>query len=412
MKAKRLLKSLAFFLLSSFVIVYTIIQLVSGLTTDAKYEYTSVQTVEHTLEKSAYLVRNETVLYAANDGVLTYSVSESQKLGKDQLVATVFSSESGVDIQKQIFQIDEKIALLERSTVDAGYMTADITKIDEKIYDSLIKIRSAMDNNDISLATQMKEDLLISYNKRHLIKTGKTQYDDQILALQQEKNKLTASLQNALCTVNSPSAGYFSTLLDGYETILTPDVVKNLTVDSFRETVAKSKVDYGSLAIGKVVTDFDWFTLCEVSSNEAEDFITGRSYKIMFSYSTGRKFDAILQKKVTQTDTDSAVLVFLMENVPQDFDYTRKQTVQIVKDSFHGLSFPRSALRVVDGVQGVYVVEGNSVGFKKVDIIYAGDSLYYSRELSVTEKDVKQYLSRFDRVITEGKDLYVGKILD
>ncbi len=412
MKAKRLLIGLAFFLLSSFVIIYVIIQLVSSLTTDAKYEYTSVQTVEHVLEKDAYLVRNETVLFAESDGVLTYSVSEAQKLGKNQLVATVFASESGVDIQKQIFQIDEKIALLERSTVDAGYMTADITKIDEKIYESLIKIRLAIDKNDISLASQIKDDLLINYNKRHLIKTGKTQYDEQILALQQEKARLTASLQNALCTVNSPSAGYFSTLLDGYETVFTPNVVENLTVDSYRETIAKEKISYGNLAVGKVVTDFDWYTLCEVSSNEAEDFTSGRSYKIAFSYSSGKKFDALLEKKVTQTDTDSVILVFLIENVPQDFDYTRMQSIQIVKESFEGLSFPRSALRVVDGVQGVYVVEGNSVGFKKVDIIYTDDSLYFSREPGVTEEDAAKYLSRFDRVITEGKDLYVGKILD
>ena len=412
MKAKRLLISLALFLLSSFVIVYIIIQLVTGLTTDAKYEYATAQTIQNTLEKDAYLVRNEAVLYAEKNGVLTYIVSESQKLGKDQLIATVFSSESGVDIQKQIFQIDEKIELLERSTVDVGYMTADINKIDERIYDSLIKIRLAIDNNDISLASQIKDDLLINYNKRHLIKTGKTQYDAQIQALQEEKNKLTLSLQNAVCSVLSPTSGYFSTLLDGYETIFTADLIKNLTVDSYRVAIKKEQIDYGSLAVGKIVTDFDWYTLCEVSSNEAEKLSSGCRYKITFSYSSGKQFDAFLEKKVTQTDTDSVILVFLIENVPQDFDYTRKQSIQIVKESYEGLSFPRSALRVVDGVQGVYVVEGNSVGFKKVDIIYAGDSLYFSREKSTNDEDYKKYLSRFDRVITEGKDLYVGKILD
>lgn len=412
MKAKRLLTSLAVFLLSLFVIVYIIIQLVSGLTTDAQYEYTSIQTVEHTLEKNGFLVRNETVLFAEDQGVLTYSVSEAQKLGKDQLIATVFASEAGVDIQNQIFDIDEKISILERSTVDAGYMTADISKIDEKIYDSLIKIRLAMDENDIPLATQIKEDLLVNFNKRHLITSGKSQYQDQIHSLEEEKSRLTASLQTALCSVYAPSAGYFSTLLDGYENVFTPEKVEDLTVDSFHEMINQNSIKYSDLAIGKIVTDFDWYTLCEVQNSEAEEFTEGRSYKITFSYSSGQEFDAYLQKKVTQTDTDSVVLVFLIENVPQDFDYTRQQTIQIVKESFQGLSFPRSSLRVVDGVQGVYVVEGNSVGFKKVDIIYTTDSLYFSREPDITEEDAKEYLSRFDRVITEGKDLYVGKILD
>ncbi len=412
MKAKRLLTSIAVFLLSSFVILYIVIQLVSGLTTDAKYEYTSIQTVEHALEKTGYLVRNEKVLFAEKKGVLTYSVSESQKLGKDQPIATVYSSESGVDIQKQIFQLDERIGILERSAVDDGYMTADITKIDEKIYDSLVKIRLAVDANDISLASQLKNDLLINYNKRHLITTGKTQYNEKIKDLKEERTRLTDSLQNALCTVNSPEAGYFSTLLDGYETVFTPEKVNSLTIDSYHEIINQDESDYGDLAIGKIILDFDWYTLCEVSSAEADDFSLDKNYKITFSYSSGQKIDGILQKKVSQTDKDTVILVFRIENVPQGFDYTRKQTIQVVKNSFEGLSFPRSALRIVDGVQGVYVVEGNAVGFKKVDIVYMTDSLYFSREPGVGEEDAKKYLSRFDRVITEGKDLYLGKILD
>lgn len=407
-----MLTSLAVFLLSAFVITYIIIQLVTGLTTDAKYEYTSVQTVEHTLEKNGFLVRNEKVLYAEKNGVLTYSVSEAQKLGKDQLIATVFSSEAGVDIQNKIFAIDKKISILERSAVDSGYMTADISKIDGKIYDSLIKIHLAMNSDDVSLAMQLKEDLMINFNKRHLITTGNSKFSEQIRKLQEERSKLTDSLQTALCSVSSPNAGYFSTLLDGYETVFTVDRVKDLTVDSFHDMISQEKKSISDLAVGKVITDFDWYTLCEVQSSEAEDFVVGRKYKLAFAYSSGQRFEAYLEKKVTQTDTDDVVLVFLIENVPQDFDYTRKQSIQIIKESFEGLSFPRSALRIVDGVQGVFVVEGNSVGFKKVDIVHTTDSLYFSREISVTEEDAKTYLTRFDRVITEGKDLYIGKILD
>ena len=106
------------------------------------------------------------------------------------------------------------------------------------------------------------------------------------------------------------------------------------------------------------------------------------------------------------------ILVFLIEEVPQDFDYTRQQTIKIVRKSVGGIAFSQSALRLIDGVQGVFVVAGNTVEFRRVDIIYSSDSLYFSREKERTDEDAKEYLSRFDRVITEGKDLYIGKILD
>ncbi len=412
MKAKRMLTSFAVFFLSSFIIVYIIVQLVSTLTTDVAYEYASLTKVESALEKNAYLVRNETVLYSDSEGILTYSVSESEKLGKGQLVATAFADTKGVDIQNQIQQIDAKISVLQRSRVDASYLTSDVSKIDNSIYSSLCGLRSAVLNDDIYLTTKEKEKLLISLNKRHLIISSEANYDEKLNELQKQKNDLMASLQNPLCSVYSSASGYFSTLLDGYETVFTPECLDNMNLDSFHQLIQKPKVEYSPMAVGKIVTDFSWHALCEVTSREAEDFVVGKTYPLTFLYSSGSQLNAVLQRKITQTDSDSVVFVFLINEVPGDFDYTRQQSVKIVKETHEGIEFSQSALRLVNGEQGVYVIAGNSVEFRKVDILYAGDSKYYSREFKTTDEEYRMYLNRFDRVITEGKDLYVGKILD
>lgn len=412
MKAKRLLTSLAVFLLSVFVIVYIVIQLVTGLSRDVAYEYATHETIENTLEKTAVLVRNETVLYAQNQGVLTYQVLESQKIGSNQLVARIFPSSQSVDIQKRIQELDEKIALLNQSTVDTGYLTTDITRVDEKISDALVRIHKATLDQKLSLAYPYRDHLITGLNKRLLITAGSELFQNKIQELESEKQSLTATLQNPLESIYSPFAGYFSTLLDGYETIYTPQQVKNLTVDSFHALTSQPKSEVSSSAIGKIITDFDWYTLCEVNSEEAQDFSVGRSYDISYLYSSGQKVAAILQKMVTQTDTDSVVLVFLIEEIPQDFDYTRMQSVKITKNEVEGLSFPRSALRLVDGVQGVYVLSGNFISFKKVDIVFSSSTRYYSKEKTPADENAGEYLSRYDRVITEGKDLYVGKIIN
>lgn len=412
MKAKRILINLSVFLLSAFIIVYIIVQLVSTLSTDVSYQYASAEKVSDTLEKTGYIVRNETVLFSEQNGILTYSVSESQKIGSNQLIATAYSNSQGVDVQKKIQKIDQKIALLERSAVDTSYLTSDISKIDSKIFDSLVKTRLAVNHNEIYLAQQHKDDLIINFNKRQLITANTENFDKEIAALHTQKDQLTSSLQNPLCSVYSPVPGYFSTLLDGFESIYTPDVVKNLTVDSFHDLIGRQKAEQSDLAVGKVITDYDWYTLCEATKDEAADFIIGKRYPVTYLYSSGRQMKAKLEKIVTQTDTDLVVLVFLIEEVPQDFDYTRKQNIRIEMSSVDGISFPKSALRLIDDVQGVYVISGNAVAFRKVDIIYSSDSHYFSAEKGPGDENAKEYLSKFDRVITEGKDLYIGKILD
>lgn len=412
MRAEKLLFRLGVFLVSAFVIIYVTIQLITVLSSDVSYEYVSAQTHEKSMEKTGYIIRSETVVSAENDGILSYAVSESQKIGIGQQIANVYSSSQGMDVQKKINEIEQKIDVLSRSAIGSSYLTSDISKIDQKIHEYIVDAKAAITSNDLTLITNAKEEILVNINKRQLVISGKNNFDEQIEQLKQEKESLTASLQSVLSSVYAPKTGYFSTLLDGYETIFTKDKIKNLTLSSFDNLISSEKEIYNQSTIGKIITDFDWYTICEVTAKEAEELQSGRNYPVTYLYSSGIQLSAYLEKIITQTDSNRAILVFLIEDVPEDFDYTRKQTIKIVTEKTDGISFPASALRMVDGVQGVYIVAGNIVEFKKVEIIDSTQSKFYSKEFEKTDEFADQYLSRFDRVITEGKDLYVGKILN
>ncbi|MBR5295252.1 MAG: hypothetical protein IKU24_01525, partial [Clostridia bacterium] len=192
MNAKKPLTSLAVFLLSGFVILYAIIQLISGLTTDVSYEYASVQKAENALEKNSYIIRNESIVYAEKSGILSYSVSESQKIAVDELIASVYSTENGINVQNEINEIEEKINLLSRSSIDTGYLTSNISKIDGRITDALVDIRSASSKNDLTLISSYKEELLIDINKCHLVTTGASDFSQQINELKAKKEELTS----------------------------------------------------------------------------------------------------------------------------------------------------------------------------------------------------------------------------
>ena len=412
MKAKEILAGIGFFCLTLFVITYLMVQMISSLTSDVSYEYASLQSFDRVLEKTGYLVRNEEVLYSESDGILSYSVAESQKVGAGQLVATVYSDSQGIDIQNEIAAIENKLSVLSRSSIDTGYLTSDISKIDERINQSISGAKYSVAKNDYSLIQKHKNELLINMNKRELVTSGKGDFSAQISELQARKDQLTASLENPISTVFSPKTGYFSTLLDGYETIFGPDRLKNMTISDFDEMIHAERVEYNGSAIGKLITDFDWHTLCEVTSSEADSLMIGQKYPVTFLYSSGEQLFAILEEKISQTDSDRVILNFRIEDIPSGFDYTRSQTIKIVLETKSGISFPSSALRMIDDKQGVFVVAGNVVEFKYVDVIDSSNSRFLSKVPDDETENASKYLTKFDRVITEGKDLYVGKILD
>jgi len=412
MKAKKLLISLSVFSLSLFVIAYIIIQLVSTMTTDVSFSLAEKQNFKTTFETNGYIFRNELILSATKTGIVNYAVSETEKLGANQLVATVYDNTRDIDTERLLQAINQKIEILEKSYIENSSMSSDITKIDEAIQNHLFSIKQSVSENEINFSFQHIDDLLVQMNKRFLITNNLKSFTEELDSLKKEKAVLTNSLDTPLCTVFSTRSGYFSTLLDGYENLFSTNVIDEMTVDSFHRLIETPGATHPEYAVGKIITDYDWYTLCEFDKKSALNFDIGKKYPLVFLNSSGVELKATLEKKITQTNRDSVILVFLIEDVPQDFDYTRIQSIRVEASEQVGLSIPRSSLRIVNDIPGVYSVEGNAVGFKKVEIIGENDSVYYCKEFKSADAESKKYLARYDRVITKGKDLYVGKILD
>ena len=91
----------------------------------------------------------------------------------------------------------------------------------------------------------------------------------------------------------------------------------------------------------------------------------------------------------------------------RDVAKLRIADIQIITDEFMGFRISNDAVREVDSQKGVYVLRGNTVQFKKINIIYS------SEEYSIIESsaDDSSYIRQYDTVITQGVDLYDGKVI-
>ena len=120
-----------------------------------------------------------------------------------------------------------------------------------------------------------------------------------------------------------------------------------------------------------------------------------------------------------RTDSSSALAVFRVNVLPTDFNYKRFQRAEIVVEGIEGISVPKKALRVVNDVEGVYILVGDVVRFRSVERIAEKDGYYIVKlksNAAVFEDDKGEEieikpLSLYDNVIVSGKELFDGKII-
>ena len=85
----------------------------------------------------------------------------------------------------------------------------------------------------------------------------------------------------------------------------------------------------------------------------------------------------------------------------------RIEDVQIITGEYSGYKISNSAIRTVDGVKGVYVVRGNLLGFRKINVLYSTDTF----TIVNNPEGESDYIKLYDKVVTEGVELYDNKLV-
>lgn len=429
---EKILKKIGIFALGILVVVYVSNQLKNLIDSSLQTEAAFYVTYEQKLEADCYIMRDESVLTSSYSGIMYSSVNDASRLAKGQEAVRVYSRENDVSNESLIRGIDAKIDVLEKSSIDTAYASADITKMDEEIGTLLESVAVFSSDNDLVGAVSKKDAILIEMNKRWLISNPQESFKDKVSALSAEKVSLKSKLSGASSVIYAPESGYYFSSVDGYENIFSSKKISTLTVKEFSEMTEKEPEIYTNNVAGKLVTDHMWYIACPVSSKEAAYFDVGSTYSVDFTYSYGTVLDMNLVSKIGENDESEAVLVFSSGTMPDGFEYTRKQKVNIIYKQYSGLKIPKDSVRILNDMKGVYVMRGTEIEFRLINEIHSVDDYYiiddnaenyprYERKreyYTVKDKNGEeqtqeriiyyQPLSLYDLVITSGTDVYDG----
>ena len=399
---------------SVIVIVYLGYHFFSGLGGELMTQH-ALQVTENDVEEfDAYLFRNETVVYSTETGGIGYLYPDGTKVGFGTLLANIYggNADTSDSTRQTIISIDKKIELLLSSNSTDGFSAADTQTLDSRIDNYYMTIRKSAEEGVYTSLPKRRDEFLTLLNKRQVI-TGKVKsFDDLIEKLNTARDNLTTGLDTVSEAVTSPATGFFYSSLDGYENVFTGNAVNNLTLEKFDRMISADPSEYDATAIGKVATDFRWYIVIEAGRDQLRFYNEGYSYQVIFPYNNDTQLAMELSDIIAPEGGERILLIFSSHELPEDFSFNRMQTVEVVRSSHTGYKVPISAVRLVDGKMGVYILVGTTVDFKYIDVILECDGYYIVAPRDPqNDPDYATKLGLYDVIITAGRDLFVGKII-
>ncbi len=380
------------------------------------YSYTA----DDSVEADGLLARQETV-FPVQSGIVELTRSEGEKVGVGQTVALVYQNTQAQADQAQIQALIQEIELLEYA-VGQGGSTASAARLDEDILQDIVSLRASAALGDYGdLEDQVRTV------KSDILRRGYT-YGDEITAgdltarLQELRGQLADVNQrssSATTRVTASQAGYFSSLVDGYETLLTPDSILQLTPSSLQSLMDSAPAqETGST--GKLILSDRWYFIVNLPVDAAQRLTPGETALLRFSGDFSQDVDMTVVQ-IGQPEGEQCTVVFSSDRYLSQTTLLRRQTAQLIFESWSGLRIPKTALRLVEETYtdeetgqevtqtrlGVYALVNRRTEFKEVEVLMEGSDYYVVSPVGTG----RRILRAGDEVITQATGLEDGQLL-
>lgn len=419
---KRVGMYIASALISLGIIVYFGYHIWNHFTPEVKTEAIIESTITKAVDADGYIFRYEMPLNATSSGTLVPSVAEGERVRAYGEAAGIYSS-ADADTVSRIDEIDAQIEMLSDTSSDSSITLKDAAKIDRELYDIMTQIRQSLADGDAEAAKTLRSALISGSNKKALIMGNSGDVTVRLSELRSERQALVSQLGTRTQSVTTAKSGYYFSSADGYETVFDPAKFDSTDYKSLKALINSSSPEAAANA-GKIVTSSKWFVVCFVERGVGALMTEGEYRNVTFAYNGDITLEMKLERLMR--GDDGYACIFSTTQMPKDFEYTRSQPVKIGMAEYTGFKVRISDVRIIDGKQGVYVLDGSTVRFRLISIITdyegyyiletdpkvetSGDEETDGAETEPVEKGYS-YLKLHDMIITEGTGLYDGRIL-
>ena len=227
---------------------------------------------------SGFVVREEELLYSQY-GTTVLSCAEGAHVAANDTVATGYRSADARLRQTRMDELSGQIEQLQ-SAWRAVSSVYDQAALDTVIAYALAQLSRYLALRDMNSVSDLSPELKGLILRRTGSGADSGTLQSRINALQAELDTLAAQSAGDTSAISAGRAGTFSAAVDGYEAVLTPERLMDMTVAEF-EAVQPDEAD--AHAIGRLITSTTWYYACVVPASELSDVEEGDRATLTFA---------------------------------------------------------------------------------------------------------------------------------
>ncbi|MCQ2490034.1 MAG: hypothetical protein MJ079_00405 [Ruminococcus sp.] len=367
-------------------------------------------------ELSGVFIRNEEVRYCSGNGIISYNVADGGKLGNGTVIAEIYPDDTQIGRNREIEKLTRELDILKKIQNPGTIESAQPSTLSASIEESYRSLIYSRDTGDYETLKKNMEDLVVDMSTYQIITKQVSGFNQQITDINAELALLKSESTKPTETITSPRSAYFISYCDGYEDELTPDKLDKLTISELNSIVDRKSDD--KQIVGKLIDGFGWY-LAGVIDNSRKEYAIGGNVKLRFD-SSAETFDAVIKDVRDEGSAARSIIILECDQFNYDLVKHRVEKCEIIKGEYRGLKVPRESIRFADvtetassseedgaepadttvNYKGVYIMKGEQITFKKIDVIFEGSDYV----LSEVHEDDPSYLSLYDDILIEGAD--------
>lgn len=388
------------------ILVYLLYSAWNGLRNPYTFVVAYSDVMEDSVVTQGWAARTEQLISTEAKGLVQLRRVQGEKVAKGGTVAVVYADEESLKNQEEFLQTQANLSALQYAIYSESPSGA---ALETQMMAALSELRTASASGNYSkLSDQTEAYRKLVLRREYLVSDEASAEMDQAAYALMEKYTALQSYQDGAITITAAESGMFSSHVDGYETILSPDSFNGLSPAALTAFGELTPQDSG-VSLGKLVTDPAWYFAALVPEDYSDLLSPGDDLDIYFDSITETLTMSV--ESVGEAQDGQAVVVFRSTTDEHEAELLRHEQARLIFRSEEGILIPKQALRVSeDGETGVYVVKGYNARFRPVKILAENDTSYLVEAAPKNENDTR-ILRSGDELVLASAELYDGKVV-
>ena len=378
-------------------------------------------------EFKGVFIRDEEPVLFSGAGAVSYNVMDGGKLGNGTVIAEIYDNDEQIGRNREIERLERELAILKKIQNPGTIESAQPSSLSESIAENYRSLIYSRDMGDMDTLKKNMEDLQVQMSTYQIITKQVSGFGQQITDINAKLAELKSLSVSPKEVKKSDRSAYFVSYCDGYESELNPDKLDTITIAEINSIEDRKSTD--PAIVGKLIEGYGWY-LAGVIDNSRKEYAIGGDVRIKFD-SSSDTFAATVKDIRDEGDPSKSILILECDQFNYDLVQHRAEKCEVIKGEYHGLKVPRKSIRFREiteetasptdaaspadpavstenaepatekvSTKGVYIMKGEQVTFKKIDVIYEGSDYVLSK---VHEED-SSYLALYDNIMLEGVD--------